>query len=374
LRTESIADELEYVWHIVPVDLQERSYEILIGPGLLLEVAKDLRKLDLAGKYFVVTDSTVKDLLGIDLLNLLDQEGLRAELLDFPAGEESKNMDTLVSLARKMVTSGADRASAIVALGGGVVGDVAAFLASIYMRGIPFVQIPTTLLAQVDSSVGGKTGVDLPEGKNLLGTFAQPKRVYADIGVLATLPLKELRNGIAEVVKYGVIRSLELFELLEKQGQDIVNLEPEIVSHVVAQSCAIKADIVAKDELEGGLRRILNFGHTIGHAIEAAANYKIAHGEAVSMGMVAAAMLSAKKGIASVDIAERIRRVLEQLGLPVKIPDSFSPQHLVKLTKHDKKSVGGKVHFVLCDAIGSTVIRDDVSDRELTEVIEECMV
>lgn len=373
MQRETIANELEHVWHIVPVDLKERSYEILIGPGLLLEVAQDLKKLDLANKYFIITDSNVKELLGIDLLNLMIQEGLKAELLDFPAGEESKNMDTVVSLARNMVARGADRTSAVIALGGGVVGDVAAFLASIYMRGISFVQIPTTLLAQVDSSVGGKTGVDLPEGKNLLGTFAQPKRVYADIGVLATLPLKELRNGIAEVVKYGVIRSPELFQLLEKQGQEIVNLEPEIVSHVVAQSCAIKADVVAKDELEGGLRRILNFGHTIGHAIEAAANYQIAHGEAVSMGMVAAALLSAKKGIAPMDVVGRIKNVLEQLGLPVTIPNTFDAQELVELTKHDKKSVDGKVNFVLCNAIGSTVIRNDISNEELTEVINECM-
>jgi len=373
LETESISNDFEYVWHIVPVDLGERSYDILIGPGLLLEVAEDLKRLQLAHNYFIITDSNVKELLGTDLLNIFNQNDIQASLLSFPAGEESKNMETVVSLAREMVKLGADRSSAIIALGGGVVGDIAAFLASIYMRGISFIQLPTTLLAQVDSSVGGKTGVDLPEGKNLLGTFAQPKRVYADIATLASLPLRELKNGLAEVIKYGVIRSPELFDLLEKQGNEIINLEPELISHIVAQSCAIKADVVAKDEREGGLRRILNFGHTIGHAVEAAAGYQIAHGEAVAMGMVAASLLSVKKGLLSSHEADRIKKVIKGLGLPVAIPSTFSVKELVDLTKHDKKSIGGKVNFVLCESIGKTVIRDDVTDDELSEVIEECM-
>ncbi len=372
LHKETVSTEFEHVWHIVPVDLKERSYDILIGPGLFLELAADLKRMDLAQKYFIITDSNVRDLLGVDLLRLLADEGMDAHMVSFPAGEESKKMDTIVSLAREMVNMGADRSTAILALGGGVVGDMAAFLASIYMRGIPFVQLPTTLLAQVDSSVGGKTGVDLPEGKNLLGTFAQPKRVYADIGVLASLPLKELRNGLAEVVKYGIIRSPELFETLERHGTQVINLEPEITSHIVAKSCAIKADIVARDELEGGLRRILNFGHTVGHAIEAAAGYQIAHGEAVAMGMVAAALLSVKKGILSMDEADRIKKVLEQLGLPVAIPQDLSASELINITRHDKKNVGGRIHFVLCNSIGSAVIRDDIGDEELAEVIERC--
>ncbi len=362
--------EIDHVWHKVDVSLDVNGYEILIGPGLLTDLGTFLNEHPLSDHYVMVTDSNVKEFLADDLLSILEQAGIKVDLISFPAGEASKNMETIVSLAREMVRLGADRKSAVLAVGGGVVGDMAGFLASIYMRGIPFIQIPTTLLAQVDSSVGGKTGVDLPEGKNLLGTFYQPKRVFIDIGVLATLTQKEIRNGLAEVVKYGVIRSPELFGILEDRWWDVLNLEPEVTADIVYRSCSIKADVVAADEREGNLRRILNFGHTIGHAIEAAANYQIPHGEAISMGMVAVGRISVQKGLMTSDELERLISLLEKLGLPVAIPRELSPEKLLGLLRHDKKSVSGKVHFVLCTGIGSTKITSDVDDSEILAAIE----
>ncbi len=361
----------EHLWKQVNVPLPENSYDILIGPGILTELAADLKARPLSERYVIVTDSNVEDFLGQDLLSSLKSTGLNVDLVAFQAGEESKNMDTVVELARHLVGLGADRKTVILALGGGVVGDVAGFLASIYMRGIPFVQLPTTLLAQVDSSVGGKTGVDLPEGKNLLGTFYQPVRVYADIGVLSTLPASEIRNGLAEVVKYGMIRSPELFALLEENWWDVVNLEPEITADIVAISCQIKADVVVADEKEGGLRRILNFGHTIGHAIEAAAHFQIPHGEAVAMGMVAISRVSQRKGLMTEREVQRLEALLERFGLPIRIPQHLSTEELIDLMAHDKKKSGGKVHFVLCKGIGDTVITDEVSNEELKSVIEK---
>ena len=330
----------------------------------------DLDSVLPAPRYVIITDSNVESHIGMDLVKLLRQAGMRVELLSFAAGENSKNMDTVVDLARRMVHLGADRQTAILALGGGVVGDVAGFLASIYMRGILLVQIPTTLLAQVDSSVGGKTGVDLPEGKNLLGTFYQPERVYADIGVLTTLPQAEIRNGLAEVVKYGMIRSPGLFDFLEQKWRDIVSLEPRTTAHIVFSSCSIKADVVSADEREGDLRRILNFGHTVGHAVEAAANYQIPHGEAVSMGMVVVSRISVAKGLMPEGDLDRLLRLLDRLNLPGKIPANLSRKELIDLLRHDKKARSGRPHFVLSRGIGQILVTDDVSREELDAAIE----
>ncbi len=363
-------EAMELVRARVSVPLGEDSYEIQVGIGSLTELGRILRENPIGHRYFIVTDDHVKDLLGLDLLQILRSEGLSADLLSFPAGEGSKTMETVVSLARRMVGLGADRKAAVIALGGGVPGDVAAFLASIYMRGIPFIQVPTTLLAQVDSSVGGKTGVDLPEGKNLLGTFAQPRAVHADVGVLATLPEREIRNGLAEVVKYGVIRDPLLFSLLEARAEEILGLDPELCVEIVARSCAIKAQVVSEDEKEGGLRRILNFGHTIGHAIEAAAGYAITHGEAVSLGMVAVSRIAVMKGLFPQEGSDRIRRLLERLRLPVTIGREFEAERLLGFLRHDKKAQAGKVHFVLPVRIGETLITPEVTDAEVVEAIE----
>ncbi len=363
-------EDIQRTWHTVTVPLGADTYDILIGQGLLKVLGGDLDSVLPAPRYVIITDSNVESHIGMDLVKLLRQAGIRVELLSFAAGENSKNMDTVVDLARRMVHLGADRQTAILALGGGVVGDVAGFLASIYMRGILLVQIPTTLLAQVDSSVGGKTGVDLPEGKNLLGTFYQPERVYADIGVLTTLPQAEIRNGLAEVVKYGMIRSPGLFDFLEQKWRDIVSLEPRATAHIVFSSCSIKADVVSADEREGDLRRILNFGHTVGHAVEAAANYQIPHGEAVSMGMVVVSRISVAKGLMPEGDLDRLLRLLDRLNLPGKIPANLSRKELIDLLRHDKKARSGRPHFVLSRGIGQILVTDDVSREELDAAIE----
>jgi 3-dehydroquinate synthase len=364
------SEDIQHVWRTVTVPLGANTYDILIGPGLLTELGEDLKSNVPAPRYIIIADSNVEDYLGTDLIRLLQQAGIRVELLSFAAGEGSKNMDTVMDLACRMIDMGADRQTAILALGGGVVGDVAGFLASIYMRGVPLVQIPSTLLAQVDSSVGGKTGVDLPKGKNLLGTFYQPKRVYADIGVLTTLPQAEIRNGLAEVVKYGMIRSPELFDFLEEKWQDVINLEPHATAHIVFNSCSIKADVVSADEREGDLRRILNFGHTVGHAVEAAAHYQIPHGEAVSMGMAVVSRISVAKGLMPEGDLERLRKLLDRLNLPKEIPANFSVEELIHLLQHDKKAKSGRPCFVLSRGIGQILITNDVSNKELAAAIE----
>ncbi len=362
--------DTQHIWHTVTVPLLANAYDILIGPGILAELEGDLKEKFLAPRYIIITDSNVEKYLGTDLLNLLRQARIQVDLLAFAAGEKSKNIATVIDLARRMVALGADRQTAILALGGGVAGDIAAFLASIYMRGIPLIQIPTTLLAQVDSSVGGKTGVDLPEGKNLIGTFYQPRRVYADIRALTTLPQAEVRNGLAEVVKYGMIKSPELFEFLEKNGQGILDLEPRATAHVVFSSCSIKAEVVAADEREGNLRRILNFGHTVGHAVEAAALYQIPHGEAVAIGMVVASRISVAKGLMPRGDLERLVSLLEGLNLPRKIPQDLHTEKLIGLLQHDKKAKAGRISFVLCKGIGQTLITDEVSKEELASAID----
>ncbi len=360
----------QHVWHTVRVPLLANAYDILIGQGILEGLGRDLRESFPVSRYIIITDSNVDRYLGTGLLDLLRQDQMQVDLLSFPAGEESKNMATVIDLARKMVELGADRQTGILALGGGVVGDIAAFLASIYMRGIPLIQIPTTLLAQVDSSVGGKTGVDLPEGKNLIGTFYQPKRVYADIEALTTLPQAEVRNGLAEVVKYGVIKSPELFELLEQHGQEVLGLEPKVTAQTVFRSCSIKSDVVAADEREGNLRRVLNFGHTVGHAVEAAALYQIPHGEAVAIGMVVASRISVSKGLMPTGDLERLIGLLRSLGLPTQVPQDLCTEKLMVLLHHDKKVRAGRIHFVLCKRIGQTLITDEVSREELTSAID----
>ncbi len=344
-------------------------YEIVVGGGVLLEAPRDIKELLDGAPVAVITDDVVRELLADDFLRLLREEGLRAEVFSFEAGEASKRMETVVSLARQMVRTGFDRKSAVIALGGGVVGDVAGFLASIYMRGIPYLQVPTTLLAQVDSSVGGKTGVDLPEGKNLLGTFYQPLKVYIDYGVLSTLPLSHLRNGLAEVVKYGCIWDADFFEFLEERVEGVLGYEPEVLERIIVRSCEIKAEVVSADERESGLRRVLNFGHTVGHALEAATGYGILHGEAVSVGMVAAARLSEVLGVSKERVSERIERLLERIGLPTRLPPSISEDDLLSFLFSDKKVWRGVLTVVLLERIGRFVFFENPPLSAVKEVL-----
>ncbi len=351
------------------VGLGERSYPIIIREGLLSEIGADLQNRSIAKRYGVIADEYVASLFGDTILDSLGAENIACELITFPRGEESKNLATVAELASSLAQRGFDRHDGLLALGGGVTGDITGFLAASYMRGIPFVQVPTTLLAQVDSSVGGKTGVDIPEGKNLVGAFYQPRCVYIDSRVLSALPESELLNGLAEVIKYGVIYDRSFFEFLETKRQNILSLELPVIEEMIATCCAIKADVVQKDERESDLRRILNYGHTLGHAIEAASGYSLAHGSAVAIGMVAAAELAVLKGILAADERERIEKLIRDFGLPVDIPSELDRTEIIGYLKTDKKTVGGRVFFVLPTKIGEVTITDAVDENHIQRVL-----
>ena len=300
---------------------------------------------------------------------ILASAGITAELLTFPRGEARKTLATIGTLAGQLAQLGFDRKDALIGFGGGVTGDLTGFLASAYMRGIPFVQVPTTLLAQVDSSVGGKTGVDIPEGKNLVGAFYQPRVVYIDIALLKTLPHEELLGGLAEVIKYGVIRDANFFQFLYDNRQKILLLDQKLIAKTVLTCCQIKADVVSQDELEGGVRRILNFGHTLGHAVEGASDYTIIHGLAVAIGMAAAAKLAVLAGFLVPEVATKIYDILVAYGMPVEIPRNLDRDRMKRYILADKKTVGGKVHYVLPTEIGKTCIVSDLDEKFLEQVL-----
>ena len=353
----------------IQVGLGERSYPIMIQAGLLAGIGDDLRQRSPADRYVVIADQHVADLYGEQLLSSLDRGGLEAELLTFPRGEGSKNLATITDLARSLARLGLDRKGCLVGLGGGVTGDITGFLAAIYMRGISFVQVPTTLLAQVDSSVGGKTGVDIPEGKNLVGCFYQPRCVYIDSELLSSLPGDELLNGLAEVIKYSVIYDAPFFDFLDRNRRAVLGLDLPVIEEVIEKCCRIKADVVSRDEKESDLRRILNFGHTIGHAVEAASNYKLAHGMAVAIGMVAASALACRKKIFADSENQRVFELIRSYGLPVTVPADLDRRRIKEYLKTDKKAVRGKPFFVLPEEIGSVVITDDVPEEFIDEVL-----
>lgn len=352
------------------VGLEERSYPIIIQHGLLDKIGAELHKKPFAKRYGIIADEHVAELFGERLLDSLQSNDIPAELLIFPRGEASKNLQTIAELASKLARLGFDRKDGLIALGGGVTGDITGFLAACYMRSIPFVQVPTTLLAQVDSSVGGKTGVDIPEGKNLVGAFYQPKAVYIDSEVLGQLPQDELLNGLAEVIKYGVIYDRDFFKFLEMSRKDILAFDFHILEDVIARCCRIKAAIVEADERESDFRRILNYGHTIGHAVEAVSGYSLAHGSAVAMGMVAAAELSVLKGILDPREKERIAGLIGEFGLPVAIPAEYDRARIKEYLLADKKTVGGRIFFVLPTAIGKVLITDEVEEGMIAKVLE----
>ncbi len=351
------------------VGLGDRSYPIIIESGCIRNIGQDLLAKKVGKRYGVIADDRVAGLFGATLLKSLERAGLNAELITFPQGEANKTLKTIENLAGALVRSGFDRKDALIALGGGVTGDIAGFLASAFMRGIPFVQIPTTLLAQVDSSVGGKTGVDIPEGKNLVGAFYQPKAVYIDLSVLKSLPREELLGGLAEVIKYGVIRDAAFFDFLSDNRTRILGLDEKLLARMVFTCCRIKAEVVSEDEREGGVRRILNYGHTIGHAVEGASDYSLIHGLAVAIGMAAAARLAVLTGHLAEEDAARINNLLREYGMPVEIPKDLDRQRLRKYLLADKKVVGGKVNYVLPTAIGSTCITADVSDELVDRIL-----
>ena len=352
----------------ITVGLGERSYPIIIKKGLLDEIGTELQRNPFAKRYGIISDDSVAALFGDRLMASLKESSIDAELITFPHGEENKNLATVAELSSKLARLGFDRKDGLVALGGGVTGDITGFVAACYMRSIPFAQVPTTLLSQVDSSVGGKTGVDIPEGKNLVGAFYQPKGVYIDSGFLLDLPGSELLNGLAEVIKYGVIYDRDFFNFLEVNRKSILDLDLLFLEELIARSCKIKAAIVEADETESDFRRILNFGHTIGHAVEATSDYKLAHGSAVAMGMVAAAELGVLKGILDPREKERIRKLIDDFGLPVTIPPEYDRARIKEFLLTDKKTIGGKVIFVLPKKIGKVIITDGV-EQELIEKV-----
>ncbi len=351
------------------VGLADRAYPIIIAPGLLAEIGEDLSGRSIAKRFGVVSDSRVAELYGERLMDSLNRAGVKAELITFPHGEENKNLATIAQLASALAAGGFDRQDGLIALGGGVTGDITGFLAASYMRGIPFVQVPTTLLAQVDSSVGGKTGVDIPEGKNLVGAFYQPCCVYIDSQVLTSLPTAELLNGLAEVIKYGVIYDREFFGYLEQNRKNILDLHVEVVEEMIARCCAIKADVVEKDEREADLRRILNFGHTIGHAVEAASGFSIPHGSAVAMGMVAVAKIAVLKGLLERSEEQRLTELIDAYGLPIHIPAELDREEIKGYLKTDKKTVAGRLFFVLPTEIGKVIITDEVNAQLIDQVL-----
>ncbi|MFV0438981.1 MAG: 3-dehydroquinate synthase [Desulfopila sp.] len=353
----------------VLVGLDSRSYPIYVEKGCLQRIGNDLAGQKIGNRLAIISDSNVDGLYARKLLDAMARAGLKATLFSFPAGEKNKNLATVETLARQMAQAGFDRHDAIVALGGGIVGDIAGFLASAYMRGIPFIQVPTTLLAQVDSSVGGKTGVDLPEGKNLVGAFYQPRAVYIDIDVLHTLPTEELLGGLAEVLKYGVIWDAEFFTFLELSRQEILELDHTAITRVISRCCEIKAEVVGADEREGGIRKVLNFGHTLGHAIEAASQFQLIHGLAVAIGMVAASRLSVMKGTLSAREENRIFSLISAYGMPVEVPATIDRNQVKRYLKADKKVVEGQVFYILPDSIGSTYITDAVSEEMIDRVL-----
>ncbi len=357
----------------IVVGLGERSYPIVFRHGLLPTLGSELKKKNIGNRYCIISDDHVAGLYGEPLIRSLSANGFRCEILTFPHGEASKKLATISALASQLAQKGFDRGDALIALGGGVAGDMAGFLASIYMRGIPFIQVPTTLLAQVDSSVGGKTGVDIPEGKNLIGTFYQPRAVYIDPDVLTTLPKQELLGGLAEVIKYGVIRDREFFDFLRANRTAILGLEDRAILPLLARCCEIKAQVVEQDEKEGGLRRILNFGHTIGHAVEAASKFSLIHGLAISIGMRAACDLAVAGGHLSVEKAGEVRQLLIDFGLPVDVPPELDRHEIKQFLLTDKKTVGGRVFFVLPQDIGKVMITDDVPVSHIDEVLDRSL-
>jgi len=346
----------------VRVSLGERSYGIETGEGVLENCGPLVAKVARGGGIAIVTNRKVNRLFGETCRRSLEKAGFRTETVILPDGERFKNLRQVSKIYDALVKNGFDRSDKIFALGGGVVGDIAGLAAATYMRGIDYIQAPTTLLAQVDSSVGGKTGVDHPGGKNLIGAFHQPKVVLADLSALKTLPEREFRCGMAEVIKYGIIRSPRLFGFLEKSIKEIRQRQPEFLGKIVKESCRIKAEVVSKDEREAGLRAILNYGHTFGHGIETALDFKrLKHGEAVSIGMVMAAELSRRLGLCDEKSVTRIKTLLGAYGLPVSKPRAISMNDVIKGMEHDKKKLAGRPRFILIKKIGSCIIKGDLS-------------
>ena len=354
----------------VRVGLDERSYDIHIGVGTLSSLGELCRGVALKGQAAIITNPTVGELYLQVVQDSLERAGYRVKVISIPDGEEYKCSATLEDIYTGLLSAGLHRGAFIVALGGGVVGDIAGYAAATFLRGIPFVQVPTTLLAQVDSSVGGKTGINHPMGKNLIGAFYQPRLVLIDLLTLDTLPEREYLCGLAEALKYGIVLERELFDYIAASTAAIKSLDKGVLQHVVSACCRIKASVVERDEREGGLRAVLNYGHTIGHAVETLTEYRTyKHGEAVAIGMAQVAMLATLLGHASQEDLQRITALMAELGFQMQLPD-FPLDAYLEAIAHDKKKSDAGVNFIFNRGIGEFVIESVTDVRTLLQQLQ----
>jgi len=357
----------------IPVNLGQRSYPIFVGAGAFARVGPELAKRGVGRRAVLVSDQTIAKLHADPVLESLAHAGFDVARIMVPDGEKAKRLEVAGDLWDRLLDVGCDRTSTVVALGGGAVGDLAGFVAATYMRGMNFVQVPTTLLAQVDASIGGKTAIDHPRGKNLIGAFHQPRIVAADTVALTTLPGREFRSGLAEVIKHGIVLDASYFAELERDLRPLLARDLATLDRVVAGSCRLKAGVVERDEQEAELRWVLNYGHTVGHALEAATDFgRWAHGEAVSLGIVAEAMLAERLGIANGETTERQIRLLAAVGLPVR-GLGVSPAAVVDALSRDKKRRDGRVSFVFAPRIGAFRIVPDVPRDAVEQVLNELL-
>lgn len=353
------------------IPLGERSYLIHIGGGLLGRIPSLLDGVDPDAMTVLVTDTKVNSLYGRELSRKLLSAGRSSHTIELPPGEQTKTLSWAGTLYDRLVDVHADRTTLLLALGGGVIGDLTGFVAATFMRGIPYVQIPTTLLSQVDSSVGGKTAVNHPKGKNIIGAFYQPRAVYIDTEALNSLPKREFIAGLAEVVKYGVISEADFFSYISENLPAILSMEPEVLTYLIERSCTIKARVVAEDEREDGVRAILNFGHTLGHAVESLSGYGVLmHGEAVSIGMAYAARLSREMGLCPRADTEQLVSLLNALGLPTELPE-LDPGEIIRAMARDKKAVRGMNRMVLMERIGKVVIKEGIGEDLLLKSLTD---
>ena len=355
----------------ITVELGPRSYDVRIGPGMIDKAGQTVAALGNVSQAVVIADATVAELYGQQIMESLSRAGVPAKLIDFPAGESHKSLATYgrVMEALLALTPAIDWASVVVALGGGVAGDLAGFVAATALRGLRWIQCPTTVLADVDASVGGKTAVDSTAGKNLIGAFHQPSGVLIDVTTLKTLDELELRSGLAECVKHGVIRDASLLDFIAENIDAILACEPEVMTDLLARNVAIKAAVVSADERESGERAHLNFGHTIGHAIESFLGLgTITHGQAVSLGMVAANNMSIARGMLGADQAQQVAGLLDTLALPTRWSALDAPR-IWQIMQHDKKTVGGRVRMILAESLGTVAIFDDITEDAVAQAV-----
>ncbi|MEM7593429.1 MAG: 3-dehydroquinate synthase [Cyanobacteria bacterium P01_A01_bin.83] len=357
----------------ITVNLPQNSYQINIAPGSLEQIGSQITKLNLGQKVLLISNPEIFSYYGKTAIASLETSGYEVYTHLIPAGEPHKTLASVRQIYDVALENRFERTSTFIALGGGVIGDMTGFAAATWLRGVNFVQVPTTLLAMIDAAIGGKTGVNHPQGKNLIGAFYQPKLVLIDPNVLKTLPAREFRAGIAEVIKYGIIWDQDLFTKLEHAAKIdcFDNIDPLLLQTILVRSAQAKADVVSKDEKEAGLRAILNYGHTIAHAVESLTNYQqFVHGEAVAIGMVAAGKIAVQMGLWTAEEAQRQDNLISKAGLPTKIPNGLNPQAIITALQNDKKVEAGKVRFILPTKIGKVIISDRVTSEIVATAID----